>query len=171
MIGSPSSASVTTSRARLPLVIRTCDLLMTIQHDSHNNIPKTSIPPSQKVTRLTATTLLINPGLLWKKSKIKPPDKTAIRPPKPSYHSQSQHEILFTRREAIVLPSTLTAPGRNPSGAVRATSSHSEVCSDAPDSLTFGVCSPSASVIQLLCIMATAVVECIPGTHFVDPCS
>lgn len=143
---------------------------------AHNNIPKTSIPPScpkrnAKGDQIDCTALSIVPGLLWKKLKIKPPDKPLIRPPKPSYHSQSQHEILFTRREAIVLPSTLTAPGRNPSGAVRATSSHSEVCSDAPDSLAFGVCSPSASVIQLLCIMATAVVECIPGTHLVDPCS
>lgn len=41
---------------------------------------------------------------------------------------------------------------------------------DTPDQLALCVCSPSARMLKLLCIVPAAVVDCVPGTHLPAMC-
>jgi len=74
-------------------------------------------------------------------------------------------DYIFNTSDTVDLPSTLTTPGRHSSRAIRTTSSHPEMLSNAPDQLALCVCLPSARFLQFLRIVSAAVMDCVPGTH------
>jgi hypothetical protein len=83
---------------------------------------------------------------------------------------KSQRALLPPRTcENINSPSTLTTtPGRYSSRTVWTTSSHSEMLCDTSGQSALCVCMPSARKFEFSCVMSTAVVNCVPGTHSVS---